>query len=540
MALAKRIVALSFVLALAACGGGDNGHDSSVSTRSLAFSAASPDAPTPAAQAFTASFGPDTVYVAVLHGGQAIGDVSHSLSGTTAQITVTPAAPASVGAGVFSGAVTVTGYGCANPSCSALVPGNTESVSVTFSIPSVVRYVAPYVAVASEPNTVIVRGRGFQAFAVQGVSFDSTSDSTQATTFTVVSDTEIHAEHPALTAGSYQVRVSAPTSPGPVTSTARLVAVAAPGYAATTLAYPAAVSQVHRLVYDAERQALVVTATDAVSGGVILRYRFTGGAWQSPESASVADLADVALTADGTQLLALSQSALTQLDPETLTAGTATPAPVLDAGVFLKNFAVANDGNAIVTTGAGASATTPLFAYDPRGAAFSQPATTPRLDRSTPAAAGDGSTVALVQGDPALTSALPVYRYLASTATFSAAPLSLNQNAVAPALDRRATRLVLNGTNVYDATYTLLGTLPATTLAVVVRPDGSRAYTYDSASAQLLAFDLTTSQSGGPFPQAGPAVPAGDPGSGVKMAISPDGGTLFLAGSNGIVVRLSP
>jgi hypothetical protein len=146
-----------------------------------------------------------------------------------------------------------------------------------------------------------------------------------------------------------------------------------------------------------------------------------------------------------------------------------------------------------------------------------------------------------VQGDPALTSAPAVFRYTASTQTFSSAGVALNQNDVAPALDRAATRVVLNGTNVYDSGYQLLGTLPATTLAVVVRPDATRAYTLDSAASQILSFDLTASPAGAAFPQVGSATaPAGDPGSGVKMAISADGGTLFLAGSNQIVVQPSP
>jgi hypothetical protein len=33
---------------------------------------------------------------------------------------------------------------------------------------------------------------------------------------------------------------------------------------------------------------------------------------------------------------------------------------------------------------------------------------------------------------------------------------------------------------------------------------------------------------------------AGDPGSGVRMTITPDGGTLFLAGSTQIVVQPTP
>jgi hypothetical protein len=182
-----------------------------------------------------------------------------------------------------------------------------------------------------------------------------------------------------------------------------------------------------------------------------------------------------------------------------------------------------------------------VYLYSARSAAFTAPRTTLGLDNATARAAADGSTIAVVQGDPALGSAPAVYRYTASTQAFSAAGVTLNQNAVAPALDRSATRIVLNGTHVYDSGFQLLGTLPATTLAVAVRPDATRAYTFDSAASQIRSFDLTANAAGAEFPQVGsPIAPAGDPGSGVKMAISPDGGTLFLAGSNQVVVQPSP
>lgn len=532
-------IALLLAAGLAACSGGDASRDvtTAVSTNSLGFSAASPDAPTPPAQTFGASFGPDTVYVAILHDGSAIAEVTYTLAGNSAQITVSPAAPATVGAGVFTGALTVTGYACGNPACTRLVAGNTEVVNVTYGIPPIVRYVAPYVGITNASQAVIVRGRGFQQFTVQGVTFGGAA----ATTFTVVSDTEIHATHPALASGTYPVQIDAAGSPGAVVSTASLVVVDPPDYAAATLAYPAPAPQVQTLLYDAERRALLLAVTDAVGGGEILRYAFSGGAWGAPATAPVSALADIALTTNGAELLALSQTALTHADPASLAAGIVTPGPALGSGVFLKNLAVANDNTAVVTTGISASTATPVYLYPAPAPAFNEPGTTLSLDNAVPRASADGSTMAIVQGDPALASAPALYRYTASTQTISSAGVALNQNDVAPALDRAATRIVLNGTNVYDSGYRLLGTLPATTLAVVVRPDATRAYTFDAAASQILSFDLTANPAGAAFPQVGSAsAPAGDPGNGVKMAISPDGGTLFLAGSNQIVVQPSP
>ncbi len=144
------------------------------------------------------------------------------------------------------------------------------------------------------------------------------------------------------------------------------------------------------------------------------------------------------------------------------------------------------------------------------------------------------------QGDPSLTSAPVAYQYTAATESFAATGAAINQGSIAPALDRSATRIVLNGTNVYGNGFNFLGTLPSTTLAVVVSPDANCAYTYDS-SGQILAFSLVTPPAGGGlFPQVWSVTPASSPGvstATIKMAIRPDGGTLFLAGNSQIVVE---
>ena len=552
LTISCRVTALFFMVLLAACSGGsDRQSSTSVSTNTITFSAANPDAPTPPSQTFTATLSGGTIYVTVLYNGQAVTNATYTLSGNTVQVVVHPASPASLGAGDFTGTVTVTGYSCGNPTCSTPTPGNTQIVNVTYKISPIVRFVAPYVATANTAGTVIIRGQGFQQFSVTGVTFGATA----ATTFTVLSDTEIQASYPALAAGSYPVQIQAPSGAGTIISQANLVAVNAPGYAATTIAYPSASPQVNGLVYDAERGALLVAVDSA--GGEILRYPYSGG-WGSATTAAIGNISDITLSTDGSQLLALSQTAMTQLDPATLAAGTVTAAPVFPTtGTYFKNLAMGNDGNAVVTTGFAGSTVTPEYLYASRNPAFSQPGSTPSLDNATPTATLDGSLIALMQGDATLTSPPAVYQYNAVTDTFYVTIVALNQNSVVPAAcaytpadsTTTTTRIVLSGTNannasvvnVYDASYNLLGTLPDTTLAVVVKPDATRAYTFDSTASQVLSFDLTATPAGGAFPQVGSGtMPAGNPGTGVKMAISPDGGTLFLAGSNQIVVQPAP
>ncbi|MHB8728449.1 MAG: hypothetical protein ACYC9K_05360 [Sulfuricaulis sp.] len=561
---------------LSACGGGGANQQASTSTstNNIVFSAASPDAPAPSSQTVTATVSAGTIYLSILQNATTIDNVSYTLSGTTATITITPTSPASLGAGIFQNTIAVTGYSCADPACNQLASGNTRTVNVSYRIPPIVRFVAPYVVSAGVPGTVIIRGQGFQQFSIAGVVFGNSSPSPAI----VLSDTEIETSYPVLTAGptgtGYPVQLQVSNSPGTIISEANLTAVSAPSYAPATIATLSGTPHVKKILYDAARQAVLV-AVDT-SGGEILRYPYSGS-WGSATSATISSLSDIALSGDGSQLLALSQSTLSPLDPTTLlAAGAPTPAPAFaTTGTVFNNLAMGNDGNAVVTTALPPNTSTGLYIYNACNAssigntsctpAFPvPPSTAPALDNSTAVASEDGSLIAILQGDATQTSPPAVYQYAAASDTFSATSVALNQNtALAPAAPAisvytpagsttSATYIVLSGTdvnnatvvNVYDGSYNLLGTLPTTTLAVAVYQSATqvRAYTLDSATSpsKILTFNLA-SPSGGTFTQVGSGVtPTSDPGTGVKMTISADGGNLFLAGSNAVVVAQTP
>lgn len=520
---------------LAGCSGGGGGDESTrteISTNAMSFSAAAPDAPTPASQLFTATFGTDIAHVAVVHSGAAIGSVTSALNGRTATVTVDPVAPASVGPGTYVGAVAVTGYTCADATCSRLAAGTTSTVSISYQVSPVVQLVAPYVATSGVADEVVIRGVGLASFSVTGVQFGDTA----ATANAIVSPTEIRATHPALAAGTYTVRITASNHQGEIPSTATLLVLDPTAYAAATLAYPTAPSAVRRLIYDAERRALLVV-TDA-GGGSIVRYPYTGTAWDTPIEANVG-LRDVALSAKGTNLYGINSTSFVPVDPVSLAAGTAVAAPSLTTDAFLKNIVVGNDDIGVVTTGINTSTSTSAYFYSPLTNALAQTGTT--LNNATPAMSANGTFAFLIQGDPSLTSDVAGARYVTSGNAFSSSAISLRQTAVPPAISRPANRLVLNGVRVYDGAEALLGTLPDTTAAVVLKPDGTRAYAYDPTAGGILVYDISVDRDEAAYAALGAVVPlAGDPGSGVRMTISPDGGTLFLAGSTQIVVQPTP
>ncbi len=533
---ARRVAGFLLISLLAGCGGGsgeDEATRTEISTNALTFTAAAPDAATPASQVITATFGSDIAHLAVIHSGDAITSAVSTLNGRTAQIVVVPTAPATLGPGAFVGAVAVTGYTCADPTCTKLSAGSTSTVAVNYQISPVVQQVAPYVVTAGVADSVVIRGIGLASFAIQGVRFGATA----ATAFTLLSTTELRATYPALAAGTYPIALDASSHQGTIPSTATLVVVDPIAFAAGTLTYPAGSTATRRLIYDAARSSLLAV-TDGANGSIV-RYPYVGGAWGAPVQSGT-DLRDVSLSTNGTQLFALSATSVVPFDAATLAAGTAIAAPSLPASSFLKNIIVGNDNRGVITTGINASTATPGYVYTPSTGLVQQNGV--NLNNGTPAISANGASGVVIQGDPTLTTPPPVFLYSPAANSLSPGTVSLNQTTIAPVLDRAATRIVLNGTRVYDSGFALLGTLPNTTAAIVLKPNGTRAYAYDPTAGGIVTYDISVDRDEAAYAPLGAAVPlAGNPGTAVQMIITPDGGTLFLAGTGGeIVIQPTP
>ncbi|MFC4309686.1 IPT/TIG domain-containing protein [Steroidobacter flavus] len=535
---ARRVAGFLLFGLLAGCGGGGGGDDSApvqISTNAIAFSATGPSAAVPASQTFTATFGKDVVQLAVVHSGDAIAATSSVQSGRSATITVVPASPAAIGPGVFQGAVAVTGYTCADTTCSRMAAGSSATLLVNYQVSPVIQSVTPYVTPSGVSDTVIIRGLGFQAFSSPTVRFGDTA----ATSVTInTAGTELSATYPALAAGTYTVHLDATNHTGEVPSNVALRVVDPVAFAATTLDHPASTTAVRRLVYDAERQALL-SVTDTAPVNLINRYQYANGAWGAPTE-SAHGFVDAALTADGTRLLAINPTSVVPMDPVTLALGTGLDAPSLVTNSALKNIVVGYDNQALITTSLTTSGSTQGYLYDPAAGTVLLNGTS--LNNATPVMAGNGVGAVVVQGDPTLTSDVASYVYSSSSHAFSSTGTpTLRQNTVAPAVGRSFNRVVLNGTKVYDGNFSLLGTLPDTTTAVVLRSDGNRAYAYDSAAGGILVYDISVDRDEAAYTALGAVTPlAADPGTGLQMIITPDGGTLFIGGSLRIVVQPTP
>lgn len=410
--------------------------------------------------------------------------------------------------------------------------GSAAKVSVSLTVARTqINYVAPYVALAGTQEEVIIRGDNLDQVTVASVSFGATA----AAAFSVISATEIHATHPALSAGTYPIQVGANSGTIRTLGTT-LVVVNAPSYASAAIAYPnTTAKQPLAVVYDAERQALVVGVVYGLPGqsGEMFSFPFSGSAWGPPASVLIDHFRDFTLSIDGKQLLAATDFSLQHIDAAALSLGANIPFGI--SPLFATGVAVANDGNALLSVRDAEfpNGVMPVYLYSVRDAQFlglvNGPASEGLAVPTQPGASADGSLILIGAGSP-----LGEFlggQYNAAAGSFPSANL-FSPNGFRPMLDRRATRILLDGSAILNSNFAGLGGLSTLSTGVTLSPDGTRAYQYVSGTA-AHAYDLTTAG----FPEIGTGITLPSaPGANPVMTISPDGGTLFIAGSDGIVV----
>jgi hypothetical protein len=427
--------------------------------------------------------------------------------------------------------------------------GDPVVVLVTLSVTRTqVNYASPYAELSGAQGDVIIRGENFNLIHPTAIQFGSTA----AISFTVVSDTEIHATHPPLAAGTYTVHVV--NTEGIDRTRAQLVVADAQAHAAAALAYPSAGPQYPLdMVYDAGRGALLVALVHNNQGAnatELDRYTYATGTttWSSASSTLLPWIGAMALSADGAKLLVGTQdpnssfdSNINELDPMTLATQLTTPVQNFGPPTHI---AVVNDGRAILT--GGSDAIEPIMSYSelrPQVVPLDPHLNGPTyVYNGVVAASGDGSTATITDG---LEGA--IMQWNASTEQLSGAQSSTIYYWAN--LSRDGSRSLVGGsggaTQVYDATLNPIGTLPSTTLVGVLAPSGQRAYTYD-INGTVRVFDLTTPPGGQTmFPEILPAItPSASPSTNQnnprKMVITPDGGTVFIAGDQQIIVLPVP
>jgi hypothetical protein len=560
---------------IAGCHGGGDGTDNTggtggqqfiVSPSNLGFSAAQTTSSAPPARTVMATVsGPTTgtlfARVVVSDPPVVTVDAVQILGPTQARITIRPVSPNALGPvpGRHAGVITV--IAChTDPNCSgAQLGGSPATINVAYQVGVVTpppESLAPSVGAAGVAGDVVLRGSGFAS--VTSVSFGATS----AVEFTVMSDSEIRATYPALAAGTLAISLN--SGAGPVPFSQSLTLVPAGTLAAATLAYATPPQNMRGLAFDAVTQTLFVGAGFSGPGSnQVLSYTFAAGLWQLPQSATVANVRNLTRSLDRARLLALTDTAVVELNPATLIAQTTTTLSTVPEP-FLKGIVATNDGQAFIVS----SSTTSPGQHWLYNVAAPHTFSGPFNSYSFPEIGGpdNGTRAVLVQGV-----ATAVQQYRAFTGDVTPTPLVLahfhpvvgrEENINLPAFDRNGDRMLVAGFNggtfhaVYDANFGELGRVPsgdltATTAAYAISPNGARAFILQIGAGicRVRAFDLTAPPGPGVqyqevtvigFPvNLSPNCPASTASTPIRMILNPPGDTLFLAGDLSIrVVRL--
>lgn len=550
--------------------GGDDGVNApanitsfTLSTNTINFTAEAPSV-IPDSQKLTGTVTGDLtgiLYILVDVSGTAVSsasDVVFDLSAQTGTVTIYPGSAERLGVGSHSSTITVRA--CINDATCATgeLSGSPRIVDVSYQVKSSVHAesVMPQVAKANVSGDVVIRGFDFTD-NITKVSFTNTD----ATSVSVISDTEIHATYPALNAGTYSVQLG--NDSGVMAFSGDLVVIESPAFVAGTLQYPsAAPRQILKTIYDAKNEALFVAASDFNGSNFttsrqtnrILRYQFLNGELVSEDSSVIPLLQGMSLSPDGGQLIAITDTQVLHLNPDTLVQTNST---TIDsswpASQYFKDIIVTNDGNALITTGYIGSGSTSSYLY---------PISEPGLYKTnhscayygSPGVSANGAYAVFIQGG--LSPVPPLCDYMSSFGTFTEIPtdfIKINQKqctnssmglCIHPVIDKTGSRIAItdnsSSVSVYD-NLSMLGKLPITSEAVVFNEDASRLYAYDSTSDVLRTYDLSSVVSGH-FQEIGSGTTlAGSPGTGVlKIILSADGSTLFIVGNSQIIIQPVP
>jgi hypothetical protein len=359
-----------------------------------------------------------------------------------------------------------------------------------------------------------------------------------------VSATEVRASYPGLASGTYSVILNS----GAVAFTGTLVAVPAVTFTSTQLLFGETPERISTLLYDAERNRLLVATGSPTAPGNNKVFMFRGRDRAFVRSVvSFANLRDLAFSADGLRLLAITDSEVLELDADLLTVTRRVAAPSIAGGARLQRIAVANDGKAIISTGGAAvSAATPALLYDTVRRTFdAAPLTvlnTSSEDRPPGlVASADGSHIYITQS----TSAQPILDYAASTGTLSRASVTFaHMPDQALAVDQSGLRVVPYATNttpvrVRDGNFNQVGILEVNPIAIALNRQATRAYVLDNGNMfhnyRLVTGVATTTS----FGELGPSTIITTPatvGTSIKSGVTHDGATVFMAGVRGVIV----
>jgi hypothetical protein len=426
-----------------------------------------------------------------------------------------------------------------------------------------VHYVGPYLLVSGKPAKLHIRGRGFSL--VQNIGSRLKTTNLNPTSIVRVNDTTILLDAPPTIVGSNAIQID--NALGFDTGSAVVRTIAPQSYQYTAIP----VAGIKRsVVFDAERLTLYCANVGAEA---LTRLRYRGGTWLI-DALSVPAILDVGIGPDGGSLVVTATPRTLRLvDPvsfvPTLTQD--VPAGLARNFAYLSNgISTTNNGWSWLTFGEGSWGDFGYF--DHRTGTVERRPEQPTLSTSFyngpwTAISRDGERMWVPQA-AGLTPSPPLLYLDATTPLLKVNPIGLTYT-YDMQLSEDGSRVFLEAAEVRDQAFGLIGRTPLPTespyfgIASAISPDGTRAYVlaynnngisqlnpaimprifvFDSTAASATSVDLPLL--GGFDLQHYPTCPYTNPRPDcaltVRSTISPDGATLFFAGSEYAIIAPIP
>lgn len=221
-------------------------------------------------------------------------------------------------------------------------------VYLTIALPRV-EWAVPHVVAAGQSQTSILRGHGFTGLTSQAINVGDQTVSS----YSVVSDTEIHLTAPALPAGNQPVNVVDQFGGNPnLSHFAYVTPIPEASYAMDAPAVNPIGTQ--DTVFDEERRALYVLANPSYIASSpdtterLQRYQFNGVRWVLSLISLPGYISRIFLTPDNQELIAVTRQAILHINPDTLVINASVPIEDPEQYNFGDVFGVFNNGTLFV------------------------------------------------------------------------------------------------------------------------------------------------------------------------------------------------
>ncbi|MEJ2455836.1 MAG: hypothetical protein P8103_17000 [Candidatus Thiodiazotropha sp.] len=385
-------------------------------------------------------------------------------------------------------------------------------------------FVTPYVLYANQPRQITIKGSGLMQAA--GLSMEI--GAATIPNFTVVDDTELNIEIPALPAGEYSFHLVDDLGIAPTSG--RLLVKPAPEYQDVVVTIH---GRPESIEYDPERDAFFAVLWDLDYGTdfVAQRIRFDGTQWAVVDLSVQKPLA-VGLTVDGSELLVTTENCeVVHVDPDTLAIKSTSTYPGI---CYIERFEMVNsfdDGQILV---ADTNQWPTVWEY-PSFTNFSVPSVHNPISIRT-----RNRNAMLWAESPTISAPRSIHYYSSKTDSFTQFAVQDSDTYFTSynlAISDDGKRLI-HTFDVYDENQSYIGSLDGLIYngldRVGITPDGSRAVRFSYDTKNLSIFDL--SNDAGPFPQLGSdlALPSGTFDSAFKVELSHDGSAAFVFGDKAI------